>query len=368
MTDWQKIPDAPDAPHWLEIRKGRYKTSYRVNYRAEGLDLRKKLKGDFKNWKQARLAGEQVIGEAKYGIKEKPKSQIRCEDLCAEILKLAESKASATYALTALFLNKHLTPYLNDHCPYAADLNPTVWLNYKHALRVKNPTVSLFNHCKFFRMLCRYAFEKGILPAPIKIDFDEKREDFRAEGHVIPDADFAKMLAHAKPNWKDRLILQRRTGMRPGEVRHLKKDRLKPASGGFIVSLRKEDTKTRQARSFLVTAADAVELLARRLAASPGSYLFPSEADSSKPVGRHLESWQTILKHADVNPDYTPHDLRHSYATDMFKRTSNHVTLCYQLGMSLQEAQRTYIHNRLEDTAEIAEIAKKDKSSKALNE
>lgn len=353
MTDWKKIAE---APYWLEIWKGPYKTSYRVVYRAEGIHIRKNLKGEFKTWKDAKRKGEELIGIAKYGKKERPKSQVRCEDLCAELVRNRESKSKATYELARLFFEKHLVPYLSDHAPYAADLNPTVWLNYKNSLRVKNPTVSLFNHRKFFSMLCRYAFEKGILPAPVKLEFDEKREDFRAEGFVIPDSDYAQMLAAAKDNWRDRLILQRTTGMRPGEVRHLRRDRVKVTGAGIVISLRKEDTKTRQARSFLVTSADAVELLTKRLRECPGAYLFPSDADPSKPVSGHLESWQTILRRAQVNPGYTPHDLRHTYATEMFKKTSNHVTLCYQLGMSLEEAQRTYIHNRLEDTAEIAAI------------
>ena len=73
-------------------------------------------------------------------------------------------------------------------------------------------------------------FQLRIIPHPITLKFDVKREDFTEKGNVIPDDHFALMVKAATPKhfgkvprvmpkWRDRIILQRRTGMRPGEVR-----------------------------------------------------------------------------------------------------------------------------------------------------
>lgn len=56
--------------------------------------------------------------------------------------------------------------------------------------------------------------------------------------------------------------------------------------------------------------------------------------------------------------DYTPHDWRHTYADEMFKRTgpAQWAALCYQLDMSLETAQKVYIHFQTSDTRGVAEI------------
>jgi integrase len=357
MTEWRKVEK---APYYLEIWEGPYRTSYRVNWRGEGHNLRKRLDGEFRTWKDALKLADRLISEARFGKKSGPKNLVRSEDLCDEIVKLKESKAPATYQQTEIFFRVHIKPFLNDHCPYAADLNPTVWLNYKNALRLKNPTVRLFNHWKFFTMLFRYAHEKGILPAPVRLAFSEEREDSRAKGHVIPDEELERLTVAASKVWRDRIVVQRRTGMRPGEVRHLRKDRIRVVDGGVVVILHKEDTKTRTAREFMVTAPDAVEVLVRRSFTGDGAYLFPMETDKDRPMDKHLNGWRAALKKAALNPHYTPHDIRHTYASRMFQRTRNHVALCYQLGMSIEEAQRTYIHISLQDTGALADIAAGD--------
>lgn len=360
MTDWQKIDK---APYYLEVWQGPYRTTYRVNWRSEGHDLRRRLKGDFKTWKDALKEADRLISEARFGKKKPPKAFIRCEELCDEIVKLKESKAPATYQQAEIFFRVHIKPFLNEYCAYAADLNPTVWENYKNALRLKNPTVRLFNHWKYMVMLFKYAFQKGLLDAPVKLAFSEEREDFRERGHVIPLAEIQAILKAANRTWRDRITLQWRTGMRPGEVRNLSKDRVRLTEQGAVISLRREDTKTRLAREFLVTAPDAVAVLRERMEGD-SPYFFPMETDHTRPMDKHMTGWNTALKKV-FDPDekrlpvpaYTPHDIRHTYATAMFQQTKNHIALCYQLGMSLEEAQKTYLHIGLKDTADLAQIA-----------
>jgi integrase len=377
VTDWAKIPK---APYYLEIREGKYRTSYRVNWRAEGHNLREILEPSYssrdealKDLKSAIKRADRRIADVRFGEKEKPKEYVRTEDLCDEIVRLKESKDPATYKQAELFFRLHIKPFLVEHCPYASELNATTWLKYKNAIRLKDPTVSLFNHWKFFVQLGKYAFEKGLIPAKLKLEYNEKREDFRERGLVISDDDFQKILAAATPKylgkierihpkWRDRIVLQRGTGMRPGEVRDLQADRV--TIGTAVdgrrcarISLRQEDTKTRQARSFVVTDPAVLEVLERRLARAEGPYLFPSETDPGKPMAASLNGWKAILRRAGVNPNYTPHDLRHTYLTKMFKTAANPALICFQAGLSLEEAQKTYLHFTADDTFALAESA-----------
>ncbi len=365
MTDWEKVEK---APYFLEVRKGKYRTSYRVIWRGEGLDIRETLKGSFRNWREAAAAAEKIIAEQRFG-KQKPVAEyVLSETLCDEIVELKKSKDPATYAQAELFFRLHLKPFLAEHCPYATELNATTWLKYKNWMRLKNPKVALFNHWKFFVQLAKYAFEKGLIPAKLKLEYSEQREDFRERGLVIPDADFWKMveaatpkhfgkLERVQPKWRDRILIQRFTGMRPGEVRDLLKDRWDTEAK--VISLRKEDTKTRQPRSFVVESELVIEILDRRLKRVEGPYFFPSEACEAKPMAKSLNGWNAILKRAGVSADFTPHDLRHSYLTGMFKTSSNPALICYQAGLSLEEAQKTYLHFTAADTRAIAQEAAK---------
>jgi integrase/recombinase XerD len=359
MTDWQKIPK---APYYVEVYEGKYKTSYRVNFRGEGLNVRGNLEGftsrlkdvDAKELKAIIREADRRIGEAKYGKKEKPKSEARCEDLCDELVAFKRTKSKSTYNQAETLFRLHIKPFLNEHCPYAADLNATTWLMFKTDYRTKNPKGQLFNLWKMMVQLYRHAHEKGILPRQIRLKFDEGREDFRERGHVIPDEEFLKLIENANLTWRDRSILQRFTGMRPGEVRALRKDCYD--RGTRTISLKKEDTKTRKARSFVVSDPAVIEVLERRHK-SDSPYFFHNERDHSRPMDKHLNGWKSALRRAELNPRYTPHDLRHTYLTHVFKSSENPAVICYQAGLSLEEAQKTYLHFTAKDTGGIAAIA-----------
>lgn len=348
---------------FVEVRRGTRKTSFRVNYRQDGVKLRKRIR--VTDPKEVAKEAERIIYNAKFGEKATPKSQVRCETLADEIVKLRESKADATYEQIEIFCRLHIKPFLNEHCPYAANLSNAVWLNYKNHLRLKNPHVSLFNHWKFFGMLCRYARQKGILKEIVKLDFDEEKEDFREEGLVISDTDFQKIIAAATSSraWRDRLILQRLTGQRPGVIRKLRKDQVNLQSGRVIVE--KADSKNRRKYDFLMPA-PAIEILRQRIELERAKillgkkkeespYFFPMETDQSRPMDKHLGGLRSILKKAKVSEAYTPHDIRHTFLTHKFKESKNPALVCYQCDLSLEEAMETYIHFDAEDTRVIAE-------------
>jgi integrase len=393
VNAWQKVADKR-APFYLEVRHGKYRTSYRVNYRGHGLDLRQVLEGDFENWKSALKEADIAIAKARFGHREGEKQLIRCEEIAEQLIAESHGQDESTVDGKKRIFRKHLVPWLNEHYPYAVDLTVETWPKYKLFKRQEEPTIALENHVKYMRMLCKRAFELGLVKPKITIKFNVEKEEFREEGLKISDEDLAKMLAAASfrkstnadgsPShgqglrvWYCRIVIQRDTGMRPGEVRKLRKSPITTARGKTLpanvellfdeknptvptavkVRLFKEETKTHRYREFIVRSPRAVGALFDRCSRYPESpYLFPMETDHQRPMDKHLGGWKSILKNAGVRADYTPHDLRHTYASEMFQRTSNYAALCYQLDMSLETAQEVYIHLDAKDTADLADV------------
>lgn len=376
---WEKIEGAPG---WLEVRRGARKTSYRVNYRKDGINLVKTLKikdprthkikeyGD--DWKKARKDGDDLIAKVRVtGVQQDP-NLVRCEELLDEMVEIVKSKADATYKQKEIMARVHLKPWLNSNCAYAKDLNSTTWDLYRAFKRRQNPNVTLKPHAEVFGGLCAYALKKGILKQRVELDYDRERDDFKEDGLVIPNEDLLKMLrayppeerkggstsmlVHSFESWRDRIILQRATGMRPGEVRLLKKDRVIILGDVAVIRLRKEDTKTRQARPVPVRQKLAVEILKMRMEGDD-PYLFESFQTLNRPYGPNLKGWRALLKRAGVNPKYTPHDLRHTYLSDMFKNSNNPALICFTCGLSLEEAQKTYLHFSEDDAMLVSNEA-----------
>lgn len=374
-----ELEQVPRAPHYLKIRKGVYKTSYWIVYRGDGLDLREALEGDFSSWKDALREADRKIAEARFGNKATPKELIRNEEIIDQLLAETGGQDKATQAIKKNIFLKHLKPWFNENAPYASMLNVATWPAYKTFKRSERATIALENHYKYFSMLARRVWQLGIVQAKIEIKFNVKKEDFRKQGMVISDEHLAMILAAAtpkhfgklervQPKWRDRIVLQRRTGLRPGEARDLEKSRVTFGTDGLgryaVIDIPPEKAKTHIGRKFKVRHPDVLELLERRMMRIPGPYFFPNEKNSSKPMDKSLKGWHAIIQRAfdpscsgiDL-PDYTPHDLRHTYATEMFKKTNKYAQLCYQLNMSLEVAQETYIHLNENDTEELADLA-----------
>lgn len=388
--DWQKLDTneiSVELPSKIEVRYGVHKVSYRLNYRKSGVSLRDVIKGEWKHpkkmtrkdWRALGEAAERMIHEAKYGVSDEmpaelPSELVRCEDIAQQLIQESETKGQAEKTVIGkkYIFGIHVRWY-NQHCPYAHQLNVSTWPKLKAHLRAKDPELALENHVKYFRMLRKRAFQLGLIKQFFPVEFNLKKEEFRDEGQVISREEEKWILKAASQVWRDRSVVQRDTGMRPGEVRQLTKERVtfKVINGRRIATivLREGDTKTRKARSFEVHSTRAVEVLWRRHQQAKGDSLFPMRGNPNRPMEGHLKGWHAALKQADklsrknggsgVNQTLTPHDWRHTYADEMFKKVGpdRWSTLCYQLGMALKTAEKTYIHFVTSDTSGVASLA-----------
>jgi integrase len=362
MTRWQRV-DKRGAPDWLWMLVGKKGHSFWIRHRKSPY-LEQRLEAN--DWVLAKRQGEELLRSLQpsilAGLNE---NLIRSEDLCRDLVALRRSDAPATYEQIESMMRNHLIPWLNENCPYVNQLDSTHWDQYKSFKRLENPTVALFNHWKFFVMFAKAAFEKGFIKKKLNIRFKEKKEDFRKEGMLLPEDHTNLIVLHANQVWRDRVTIQRDTGMRPGEVRRLAKSRVEFVGDYAVIRLRKEDTKTRQPREFIVRSVRVLEVLRRRMAGE-SPFFFPARGNPQSPMDRCLSGWEGAIKRANLElekarmplmpTDYTPHDLRHTYATREFKRPGAVIAvICYQLGMSLEEAQKTYLHFKASDTRALAD-------------
>lgn len=419
---WYKVAELLEEPipanarvkpsPYLEFRAGARKASFRVNFRQGDISLREVISGEFysiEDWKYAQRLMEQLIAKSKAGIKQEPASQLRCEQIAEQLIAESQDQDASTIDGKQRILRKHLIPWLNDNgYSRAADLSIATWPKYKNYKRSVDPTIALENHVKYFRMLRKRAYELGAIRQCFQVKFELKKEEYREEGMVIPKADLESMItaanyrksvnkdgspSHGQGNrvWHDRMIIQSDTGMRPGEVRKLRKTavtikkrgkeiellpnvqfemRKDPETGIekriAIIRLYPEDVKTHRFRDFEVYTQRTVEVLwerSQRHLESP--YYFPMETDPSRPMDKKLNGWYSALARAKVEPDYTPHDLRHTYADEMFKKTGPEqwASLCYQLDMSLETARKVYIHFKVSDTRGVALLVEKERAA-----
>jgi integrase len=356
-SQWRKISEH------LEMRKGKRKTSYRVNFRQGEISLRQVIDERFcDKLKDAKGEASRLIHEAKYGKPRERQVLVRNSELVEQLLKEATTQDPATLAIKENILGKHLLPWLDEHYPMAANLNAETWPKYKLFKRSINPTIALENHSKYFRMLSNRAFELGLVSQKIRVRFSVKKEDFRESGQVISPDEEGKILEACNRVWRNRSLIQRDTGMRPGEVRRLRKDRVNwNADGTVTIRLLEEDTKTHRYREFVLSSPRAVSALMEQRDFYPDSpFFFAMETDHTRHMDKHLNGWKAALKRAGVKKNFTPHDWRHTYATEMFKRVglSGAAVVCYQIDMSWETARTVYFHVTAEDTRDLAQYVK----------
>jgi integrase len=243
--------------------------------------------------------------------------------------------------------------------PFWATLLPNEveerWEDFIKAERLrskKGDQLTFANHTKYFQAFTTYLVLKKILPAkpliwnPDPDPSEDEEED--GEGIAIPDAVILDMISRTTGAFRCFITMKALHGMRSSEITQLLKRRIDLTSG--IIRLRAKDVKTgsKTKKGRIVPLhADAIPALKAQMDRSGDSpYLFPNQRDDSRPMDKtgFYGQWAD-LRIAVGMPTITPHDLRHSYATKVFSNPNvNPVLACKALGMSMQTAERVYIH------------------------
>ena len=122
-----------------------------------------------------------------------------------------------------------------------------------------------------------------------------------------------------------------------------------------LIVLTPDDTKTKQGRKINISSV-VYEMLVSRESKDHGAALFGNRFDVNKPMSRqgYKNQWKATKANAGVKCRF--HDLRHSGLTRAFKTSNQWAQICHAAGLSLEEAEKTYLHITHEDTRFCAEL------------
>ncbi len=204
------------------------------------------------------------------------------------------------------------------------------------------------NDCKWIMAMLNRCVRDGLLDeVPEIINPDPEREP----GKVYTDEEIGTLLGMAQNEDLALAIEMGATmGMRRGEIFALQADRVDIKAS--VIRLRAEDTKTRKKRSFAISPSTLERIVAR---ARAGRWIFPSKADSSKPLHKdgYMTAWKNLKKMTGISGRF--HFLRHTFLTKAFRTPgSNPALICFYAGLSLEVAQKVYLHFGDDDTRQVA--------------
>lgn len=210
-----------------------------------------------------------------------------------------------------------------------------------------------FNERKWLGMFLKWCDETGKgdrgWKRPKLTNPDPKRES----GRAYSDDEIRRLLEQADWKLKAKIIMGCHHFMRRNEVATLAKDRVDRVNR--TIHLRALDTKIRKPRTFPYS--EQLEQIfvildaENEKAGINSPFVFPSPVNPDQPIGPDgfKRAWGTAKRNAG-NIKGRFHDLRHTGLTKAFKaKGSNAALICHFAGLSLEEAERTYLHFTTDD-------------------
>jgi integrase len=147
-------------------------------------------------------------------------------------------------------------------------------------------------------------------------------------------------LAAASQPLRDVAALILQTGVRPGEVFHLKKEDVSLQLGFIHIPSGKTDF----ARRTIPLTARAREVLGRRLLEMNSEWLFPAATDSSRPVASVADAHEAALRRSKIERPFRLYDLRHTALTRMAMAGVDLPTLRELAGHASIQMTMRYVH------------------------
>lgn len=303
----------------------------------------------------ARIERDKRIAEF---LGQKPRFQgkgILVEDKFEDFLATKKTKSPNTFKMYNNEWKNHLNKAFGHML--VEDVTETEWMKWVTKVRETNPTRKFNNPRATLRGFLRWCVRNNFLSkSPVLENVDPKRN----AGKVFTDEEILRLLSAAN----DQMNLQIRMGcemmMRRAEVTELQ---------WYQVDLEKKTihlpaakTKIRKARTFGMSA-NVFKALSRRALLNPGpdDYVFESTEVQGKSFARSSGylAWDDVRKRAGVSGRF--HDLRHTGLTKAFKSAkANPALICDYAGLSMVEAQKTYLHFTPEDTRIVARLVSFD--------
>lgn len=305
--------------------RGRLEESLRTNHLGEARDRR-----------DVRIA--EFLGEKPRG----KRLAFLVEDKFVEFMELKKGKAARTYESIKNQWDNHLKGYFGGML--LEDVTESEWLKYVNKKRESLPDRSFFNDRKWLSMFLNWLHRAGLIERLPRLEDVDPEGD---AGKVFTKQEIKDLLTHSTHNLRLQIYMAVTMGMRKSEIFTLEWTQVDFKARTIYLPAYK--TKIRKARTFGLSPL-CLELLTARKADSESLWVFPSLSSLEKPIGRsgNHGSWDAARRKAKVEGRF--HDLRHTFLTHAFKNSINPALICHYAGLSLDEAQRTYLHFTPDDT------------------
>jgi integrase len=161
----------------------------------------------------------------------------------------------------------------------------------------------------------------------------------------------------------DIAVLMLETGMRPEEIYRARRENVN-LDDGYVFN---PYGKSKAARRAIALTRRAADMLKSRLASSSGDYVFPLDADPSKPMKRIDVAHHAALKASKVS-HFRLYDLRHTFATRAAESGVDLVTLAALLGHSKIQMVLRYAHPQAEHKAQAIRKMEEFQAAKQMEE
>lgn len=264
--------------------------------------------------------------------------------------KVDQNKSEATL-VSIRSSRRHFAPYLETLLP---DELTAEWWEAIYIREVRSKTHrgrKFFNDRKWLNGFLRQLQEDSVLARVPKLVNPDSKESV---GKVYSDEEVETLLNFAQNEDLHLAILMAATmGMRRSEIFRLRADRVDLEK--FLIRLRREDTKTRRARAFSISPAVLPFLKVR--AKSGSQWIFPSKEHKNQPLHKDgfYTAWNNLKTMCSVEGRF--HDLRHTFLTKAFNAAgANPSQICAYAGLSLEVAERVYLHLTEEDSRVVGSL------------
>jgi len=269
-------------------------------------------------------------------------------DKFEEWINLMSVKSEGTINSIKSQWNVHLKSYFGGL--HLDEITESEWLRYVTKKRETLPSRKFFNDRKYLSMFLNWCHREGFiekLPKLSNVDPETKA------GKVFSKEEVDALILHANMDLQLQILMALTMGMRVGEILSLEWNQIDFVHN--VIHLPAHKTKIRKARTFKVSDICLNELKFKKLK-STSSFVFPSPKDPAQSVGKggNKTAWKNCKEAAKVTGRF--HDLRHTFLTNAFRAEPNAALICHFAGLSLEEAQKTYLHFTIEDTLKIANI------------
>ena len=156
---------------------------------------------------------------------------------------------------------------------------------------------------------------------------------------VSPEEESAYLAAASQP-LRDVATIILETGMRPGEVFHLRREDVN-LEIGFLQIPR---GKTLFARRTIPLTKRALTVFSRRVSEVTTEWVFPSRNDPHRPIGWLRKAHIETLKQSAINPPFRLYDLRHTALTRLAMAGVDLPTLRELAGHANIQMTMRYVH------------------------